>query len=200
MKRIGIFGGTFNPVHKGHLGIAEGALRLFNLDLVYFVPTGDSYHKTQEYSPSREDRLAMLELAIGKEPRFQLSLVDVDRQGPTYTADTIKDFRKTEPEALLFLILGADAFVDIMNWKGIGEFANEVLFLVELRKGYSRTDIDVLTEAWPEYFEDRVFLFEWPIPNISSRDILKNRLNKKYLPREVYNYIKERGLYPHVSR
>lgn len=196
MDRVGIFGGTFNPLHKGHLGILQGAKHLFSLDRVYVVPTGESYHKNVGYLPKVEDRIELVRLALEVDPAFILSTVDLERGGPTYTVDTIRDIRKLEPTAELFLILGSDAFLDILSWKGALEIAGEVKFLVALRKGDYALDIEAFKSEAPAPFENKVFLFQWPIPDISSGGIKKRGLEKKHFPPGVYEYIKRKGLYP----
>lgn len=195
MKRIGLFGGTFNPIHKGHLQLAEGALKLFKLDYLYFIPTGRSYHKEVNYMPETDDRLKILELAIEGNEKFLISNCDIKRKGATFTIDTIKDMKEIETDARFFWIMGSDALLNILKWKDIEKIAEKTTFLVALRHGDSKLQIEIFRDSLPEYLEGKVLLFEWPIQNISSNEIKKNMINKKYLPKKVYEYIKLKGLY-----
>lgn len=200
MKRIGLFGGTFNPIHNGHLQLAEGALKLFNLDSLYFIPTGKSYHKEVTYMPETEDRLRILELAIEDNDKFLISDCDIKRGGPTYTVDTIADMKKIETDARFFWVMGSDALLDILNWNDIENIAKRTTFLVALRQGDSKHRVEIFRDTLPSYLEGKVLLFEWPIQNISSKEIKKNMINKKYLPKKVYEYIKLKGLYNDATK
>lgn len=198
MRRIGLLGGSFDPVHEGHLGIAAGARHLFSLDAVYFIPTGESYHK-DPLTASGEDRLAMLEIALAERGGFEISTCDIDRPGPTYTIDTLRDMRLAEPEGMFFLIMGSDAFEGILQWKDIAEISQQAYFLVELRKGHQKERIQALMEAFPQYFEGKVLLYEWPVPDIRSTFMREGRWKKRYLPKGVLKYIREKGLYGQSS-
>lgn len=195
MKRIGLFGGTFNPIHNGHLQLAEGALKLFKLDSLYFIPTGKSYHKEVKYMPETEDRLKILELAIEGNAKFLISDCDIKREGPTYTVDTISDIKAIEADARFFWIMGSDALLNILKWKDIEKIAKKTTFLVALRHGQNKQQIEIFRDTLPDFLEGKVLLFEWPIQNISSNEIKKNMISKKYLPEKVYEYIKLKGLY-----
>lgn len=199
MKRIGLFGGTFNPIHNGHLQLAEGALKLFKLDCLYFIPTGKSYHKEVGYMPETKDRLKILELAIEGNDKFLISDCDIKREGPTYTVDTIADMNMIESDARFFWIMGSDALLDILNWKDIEKISRRTTFLVALRHGDSKLKIEVFRDTLPEFLEGKVLLFEWPIQNISSNEIKNNMISKKYLPEKVYDYIKLKGLYNNAT-
>ena len=195
MKRIGLFGGTFNPIHNGHLQLAEGALKLFKLDYLYFIPTGKSYHKEVNYMPETEDRLKILKLAIEGNEKFLITDCDINREGPTYTVDTISDMKAIETDARFFWIMGSDALLNILKWKDIEKIAKKTTFLVALRHGQNKLQIEIFRDTLPDFLEGKVLLFEWPIQNISSNKIKKNMISKKYLPEKVYEYIKLKGLY-----
>src|SRR5689334_9334762 len=111
--RIGVMGGTFDPIHHGHLVAASEVAGRFDLDEVIFVPTGKPWQKDAEGVSPAEDRYLMTVVATASNPRFSVSRVDIDRHGPTYTADTLADLRKTHPDAELFFITGADALEQI---------------------------------------------------------------------------------------
>ena len=200
MKKIGLLGGTFNPVHNGHLQLAEGAIKLFNLDCVYFIPTGISYHKEVGYSPEAEDRLKMLELAIEGNSKFKMSDCDIRRSGATYTIDTIRDMIKIEPGARFYWIMGSDAYMDIKKWKDIETLARYVTFLVALRRGDNKMKIEIFRDTLPEYLAETTVLFEWNIQDISSGKIKKDMISKKYLPKKVFEYIRTKGLYQDETR
>lgn len=195
MKRIGLFGGTFNPIHNGHLQLAEGALKLFKLDTLYFIPTGESYHKDVPYLPASEDRIKMLQLALEDYQNFRIADCDIRREGPTYTVDTIADMKRIEKDARFFWIMGSDSLMEILNWKDIDIIAKSTTFLVALRPGDHKYKVEVFRDTLPDFLEGKVLLFEWPIQNISSNQIKNNMINKKYLPKKVYEYIRQKGLY-----
>src|SRR3954469_22110303 len=118
-ERIGVMGGTFDPVHNGHLFAASEVAQVFDLDEVVFVPTGQPWHKS--VVTPREHRYLMTVIATASNPRFTVSRVDVDREGPTYTIDTLRDLRAARPDAELFFITGADAIAQIITWKNVEE-------------------------------------------------------------------------------
>jgi len=127
-------GGTFDPIHHGHLVAASEVADLFHLDEVLFVPTGQPWQKS-EVSPA-EHRYLMAVIATAANPRFSVSRVDIDRAGPTYTRDTLKDLRSSEPDADWFFITGADALSAIMSWKDVDELFGLAHFIGVTRPGY----------------------------------------------------------------
>lgn len=116
MKRIGLFGGTFDPIHNGHLHIARAFADELALDSVVFIPAGDPYHKAQPTTTPAQHRLHMVELAITEEPRFAVSDCDILREGATYTFDTVSIFRQAYPQAQLWWLMGMDSLVHIHTW------------------------------------------------------------------------------------
>src|SRR5229473_5744289 len=118
MRRIGVMGGTFDPVHHGHLVAASEVAHDFALDEVVFVPTGEPYQKDSRRVAPAEDRYLMTVIATASNPKFSVSRVDIDRPGPTYTIDTLRDLREANsPEADLFFITGADALARLISWR-----------------------------------------------------------------------------------
>ena len=115
--RVGIMGGTFDPIHHGHLVAASEVASLFGLEEVIFVPTGEPWQKTERVVSPAEHRYLMTVIATASNPRFWVSRVDIDRAGPTYTIDTIRDIAELRPGAELFFITGADALAQILSWK-----------------------------------------------------------------------------------
>ncbi len=116
MKNIGLFGGTFDPIHNGHLHIARAFADEIGLDLVVFLPAGDPYHKDSTRTPAQE-RLNMVELAIADEPKFAASDCDIVRDGATYTFDTVQIFRQQFPGAQLWWLMGSDSLMQLHTWK-----------------------------------------------------------------------------------
>jgi len=184
-------GGTFDPIHHGHLVAASEVQSLFELDEVVFVPTGQPWQKADRQVSNAEDRYLMTVVATASNPRFTVSRVDIDRDGPTYTIDTLRDLRTQHPEAELFFITGADALAQILSWKDAEELFELAQFIGVTRPGY------VLTEdGLPA---DRVHLQEVPAMAISSTDC-RDRVSDGepvwYLvPDGVVQYINKHQLY-----
>lgn len=191
MARIGIMGGTFDPVHHGHLVAASEVASLFSLDEVVFVPTGEPWQKVDRQVSAAEDRYLMTVIATASNPRFSVSRVDVDRGGPTYTIDTLRDLRAINPAAELFFITGADALQQILSWKNAQDMFALAHFVGVTRPGYVLDD-DGLPEG-------AVSLVEVPALTISSsdcRDRRKRGMPVWYLvPDGVVQYIEKRHLY-----
>jgi nicotinate-nucleotide adenylyltransferase len=200
MRRIGVMGGTFDPIHHGHLVAASEVAYNFDLDEVVFVPTGQPYQKQQENQKHRErrevspaeDRYLMTVIATASNPRFSVSRVDIDRPGPTYTIDTLKDLRaKAEPQDELFFITGADALSEILTWHDADELFSLAHFV-----GCTRPGHQLSREGLPE---EKVSLVEIPALAISSTEC-RARVQAGepvwYLvPDGVVQYIAKRGLY-----
>ncbi|GAA2160319.1 nicotinate-nucleotide adenylyltransferase [Pedococcus bigeumensis] len=160
--RLGVMGGTFDPIHHGHLVAASEVQTRFGLDEVVFVPTGQPWQKdAREVSPA-EHRYLMTVIATASNPRFTVSRVDIDRPGLTYTIDTLRDLRTERPDAELFFITGADALAQILSWKDADELFDLAHFIGVTRPGY------VLSESGLP--ADRVTLQEVPAMAISSTD------------------------------
>ncbi|WP_256363723.1 nicotinate-nucleotide adenylyltransferase [Phycicoccus sp. Soil802] len=160
--RLGVMGGTFDPIHHGHLVAASEVQTRFGLDEVVFVPTGQPWQKdAREVSPA-EHRYLMTVVATASNPRFTVSRVDIDRPGPTYTIDTLRDLHTERPDAELFFITGADALAQILSWKDADELFRLAHFIGVTRPGY------LLSESGLP--ADRVTLQEVPAMAISSTD------------------------------
>jgi nicotinate-nucleotide adenylyltransferase len=189
-RRIGIMGGTFDPIHHGHLVAASEVADRFRLDEVVFVPTGEPWQKG-EVSPA-EDRYLMTVVATASNPRFHVSRADIDRDGPTYTVDTLRDLHALYgPATDLFFITGADALSRILSWKD----AHEIFSLAHL-VGVTRPGFDLSDDHLPA---DTVSLVEVPAMAISSSDCRERVAAGKpvwYLvPDGVVQYIAKRKLY-----
>jgi nicotinate-nucleotide adenylyltransferase len=194
--RIGIMGGTFDPVHHGHLVAASEVQARFDLDEVIFVPTGEPWQKgTREVSPA-EDRYLMTVIATASNPRFSVSRVDIDRDGPTYTVDTLQDLRASRPDAEMFFITGADALSQILSWRDATKLFGLAHFIGVTRPGYTLDDHHLP--------DGSVSLVEVPALAISStacRDRVALGEPVWYLvPDGVVQYIQKRHLYAELGR
>ena len=193
-QRIGVMGGTFDPIHHGHLVAASEVAHLFALDEVVFVPTGQPWQKEgRKVSPS-EDRYLMTVIATASNPRFSVSRIDIDRGGPTYAIDTLRDLRAERgDEAELFFITGADALAQIMSWQDVNE-----LFALAHFVGVTRPGHRLSVQGLPG---DRVSLVEVPALAISSTDCRQRVAHGEpiwYLvPDGIVQYIAKRRLYRH---
>jgi nicotinate-nucleotide adenylyltransferase len=192
MRRTGVMGGTFDPVHHGHLVAASEVAHIFALDEVIFVPTGEPYQKaTRQVSPA-EDRYLMTVIATASNPRFRVSRVDIDRGGPTYTIDTLRDLgAQAGPRDELFFITGADALAEILTWHDADELFGLAHFIGCTRPGH-RLSVAGLPDG-------KVSLVEIPALAISSTEC-RARVEAGepvwYLvPDGVVQYIAKRGLY-----
>ena len=139
-RRLGVMGGTFDPIHHGHLVAASEVQSLFDLDEVIFVPTGQPWQKAERVVSEAEHRYLMTVIATASNPRFQVSRVDVDREGPTYTIDTLRDLRAQHPDDELFFITGADALAQILSWKDVDELWDLAHFIGVTRPGYELSE------------------------------------------------------------
>ena len=140
-QRIGIMGGTFDPIHNGHLVAASEAAHRFALDSVIFVPTGQPWQKSHREVTAAEHRYLMTMVATASNPRFTVSRVDIDREGPTYTIDTLRDLRELFPEAEFYFITGADSLASIMSWHNWEEMLEMAHFVGVTRPGYELAPI-----------------------------------------------------------
>ena len=159
-RRLGVMGGTFDPIHHGHLVAASEVQSVFDLDEVVFVPTGQPWQKDDRDVSPAELRYLMTVVATASNPRFTVSRVDVDRPGPTYTIDTLRDLREQYPDADLFFITGADALAQILSWKAVDELFHLAQFV-----GVNRPGHELSGDGLPA---ERVSLMEVPAMAISS--------------------------------
>lgn len=192
--RVGVMGGTFDPIHHGHLVAASEAAHRFGLDEVVFVPTGEPWQKAGRKISPAEDRYLMTVIATASNPRFTVSRVDIDRAGPTYTIDTLRDVRGDYPDADLYFITGADALSSIMSWHDWEDMFALAEFVGVTRPGYELTE-DML----PADIQERVHLLDIPAMAISSTDCRERAAAGRpvwYLvPDGVVQYIAKHRLY-----
>ncbi len=187
--RVGIMGGTFDPIHHGHLVAASEVQQVFDLDEVIFVPTGRPWMKRAV--TDAEHRYLMTVIATASNPRFTVSRVDMEREGPTYTIDTLRDIRRVRPDADLFFISGADAIAQILEWKDVGELWDVARFVAVSRPGHALS-ISGLPER-------SVSSLEVPALAISSTDC-RDRVRRGFpvwylVPDGVVQYISKHHLY-----
>lgn len=194
--RVGVMGGTFNPIHTGHLVTADEARHAFDLDEVVFVPAGSPWQKTDEDVAPAEDRYLMTVVATASNPAFTVSRIEMDREGPTYTIDTLRALKPAYPSAEFFFITGADAILQILTWREPEAVLREARFIAATRPGY---DLDRLEKELPQGLEDRVAIMEIPALAISSTDIRRRaregRPIRYLVPAGVASYIQKAGLY-----
>jgi len=194
-RRVGVMGGTFDPIHHGHLVAASEVQAEFDLDEVIFVPTGQPWQKSDRMVSAPEDRYLMTVVATASNPRFSVSRADIDRGGPTYTIDTLRDLHALHPYSELFFITGADALAQILTWHDAAKVFELAHFVGCTRPG---TTIDARTLAGLP--ADRVTMLEIPALAISSTECRQRAHRGEpvwYLvPDGVVQYIAKRGLYP----
>ncbi|WP_285730177.1 nicotinate-nucleotide adenylyltransferase [Kocuria sp. NBRC 114282] len=188
--RLGVMGGTFDPIHHGHLVAASEVAAVFGLDEVVFVPTGQPWQKSGSEVSDAEHRYLMTVVATAANPRFSVSRVDIDRHGPTYTVDTLRDLNELRPDSDLFFITGADVLSEILSWHGAEDIWDLAHFVGVTRPGH---ELSV-----PEGAGD-VVLLEVPAMAISSTDCrarVRSGQPVWYLvPDGVVQYIGKYGLY-----
>ena len=192
-RRLGVMGGTFDPIHYGHLVTAEEALEQFELEGVLFVPTGRPWMKEHEGVSPPEDRYLMTVIATASNPLFSVSRIEVDRDGPTYTVETLRSL-KADLDADLFFVTGADAILEMLQWKEPEELFELAHFIAATRPGYDIAGFEV-----PAHAKDAVSVMNIPALAISSTDI-RSRVQAggpiRYLvPEGVKSYIEKAGLY-----
>lgn len=191
-RRLGIMGGTFDPVHMGHLVTAEQARVDVGLDEVVFIPAGSPWQKAADVTSS-EARYLMTVLATAANPRFSVSRMEVDRRGQTYTVDTLRDLRRHMPDTELHFITGADAILNILTWKDAAEALELASFIAATRPGY---DLAALEQ---HHLTEHVTLLDVPALAISSSDVRARfragRSVRYLIPREVEEFARKHGLY-----
>ena len=193
-RRIGVMGGTFDPIHHGHLVAASEVLTWFDLDEVVFVPTGRPWQKTDREVSDPEHRYLMTVIATASNPRFWVSRVDIDREGPTYTIDTLRDLRAELDDADLYFITGADALSDIFTWRAADELFELAHFV-----GCTRPGVEWDSLAINQLPPQRITLMEVPALAISSTSCRGRVMEQEPLwylvPDGIVQYIAKRGLY-----
>ena len=197
MRRIGLMGGSFDPVHMGHLTLARAALASGEADHVIFLPAGNPPHKP-DMAAGKMDRLRMVELAVGQEKGMSVSREEIDRGGVIYTIDTLKNLERRMPDSRFVYLIGADTLRALETWRQAGEVVRRCGFLVMMREGETREDAQRLAEGWRARGAHIRFLSA-PRMDVSStqirRMIAEGRPVKGLVPEAVEAYIAARGLY-----
>ena len=195
---VGVFGGTFDPVHLGHLVAAEEATELLALDEMLFVPAGHPWFKAGETVTDAEHRLNMVRLAVESNPRFRVCAVEVARPGPSYTVDTLEHLREKAPSATeLFLVLGVDALAEMHRWR-CPERVFELATVVGVARPGAEFDPEPLSSVLPCAAE-RVIMLDVPLVDVGATDLRRRasagRSLRYLVPDGVEEYILEHGLY-----
>jgi nicotinate-nucleotide adenylyltransferase len=199
--RLGIFGGTFDPVHFGHLLLAECCREQCKLDEVWFMPTAVPPHKREAELAPADQRAAMLELAVAGHPAFSVCRYEIDRGGVNYTFETLAHFHETDPARELFFLIGADMFLDLPHWREPARILELAIPAVVRRPGAGELDFSCLAPfASPERIEMiRAHQVEMPAVGISSTEIRRRVASgssiRYRMPRAVEKYIETQGLY-----
>lgn len=198
LKRIGIFGGTFDPPHVGHLILAEECRTQLNLDKLLWVVTDNPPHKETVAISPIEERVRLVELTIQGNPNFELSRVDIDRPAPHFAIDTVRILKQMMPGTQMFYLMGGDSLHDLPTWKRPQDFIRECDGLGVMRRHEDQVDLESLEKVLPGVMR-KVHIVEAPILEISSRQI-RQRIEegeayRYYLREAVYRAIQELGMY-----
>lgn len=198
-KSLGIIGGTFDPIHYGHLLAAEWAGEVFELDKIIFIPAARPPHKDPASVINGDHRYRMVELAIKDNPAFTASPLELERRGYSYTVDTIRHYLEADPQLDIRFILGVDALQLIYTWKEVGQLIKLCRFIVVTRPGYQLDRCDPVFATVPAELWDRIELLSIPGLEISSSEIRKRvaagQSVRYLLPPGVADYIKKNDLY-----
>jgi len=213
--KIGLFGGTFNPIHLGHIKAAGIVAKKFLLDKLYFIPSYIPPHKKSVQIASPQHRLKMVELAVGPFPHFSPSSIEIDAGGKSYSILTLKKIKTQYPEARIFFLLGVDAFLEIDTWRDYENVLEQCSFIIMSRpqfrledahevlcKKYSQRIVDLSNSSTSVGIEDSanlIYLVSIQALDVSSTEVrarvIRNQCIKDLVPESVEHYIKEKGLY-----
>lgn len=200
--RIGLMGGTFNPIHNGHLLLAQEAKEQYDLEQVWFLPARRPPHKDNDELPKDKARLAMLKLAIEDNPAFIISMLEMQRtDGKTYTYETFRELNRKYPSTEFYFIIGSDSLFYLHKWSHFEELLHGMVFLVALRGGetHNQQEMEELIAEYKEKYQARIDYIKMPLVEISStliREKAENELTVKYyLPDKVEEYIRAHHIY-----
>lgn len=204
MRRIGILGGTFNPIHYGHLTLGEWARDALELDQVWIIPTGVSYMKDQGEIVSAGDRLQMAELAVCDNAGFQCLDIEIRQKGHTYSYETLERLKAMYPEDELYFIVGADCLFTIETWKNPEQLLQSCILVAAVRENVDLSEMRSKKEDLEKRFHGKVILLPFLKMSLSSTEIrqrIRQGKSVRYLiPEKVLLYIEEKGLYREENR
>ncbi len=198
-NKIGLLGGTFNPIHNGHLDMAYIALYEFLLGEVIFLPLGIPPHKQKEYLAPPVQRLDMIKIAVQDEKRFSVNPIEINRKGTTYTVDTLEALTKKNKEAQFYFIIGADTLFELKTWKNFRRVIFLANFICILRPGLDEENVKQYANTVNEKYGKKIYLARDRGPNISSSKIRKmaaeNNLKNGLVPEKVASYLQQNHIY-----
>ncbi|HHV12240.1 MAG TPA: nicotinate-nucleotide adenylyltransferase [Clostridiales bacterium] len=203
MKKIGIMGGTFNPIHFGHLFLAENAYEQLGLDRVLFIPSKNPPHKSKPEDITEQQRVDMIQLAIKGNPHFELSTIELERGGITYTADTMTILKGQNPDTDYYFIVGADSLFQMHQWYQPQVIFDNCTVAAANRDHADQEALAKQVDMLKRQFNANIILLDMPTVQVSSCDIRERVAERKsvryYLPGEVLDYIKIQQLYSGAS-
>lgn len=199
MKRMAIFGGTFDPIHIGHLYIASRALYDLDIDEVVFMPSGNPPHKNNSNITDAYLRYEMVKMAVKYESRFKVSSFEVNKKEPCYTYETLEAIKRKEPDRELYFLSGADCLMELDTWKRVDRIFKSCTLVVFNRPGYGKNEISEQKSVIERRYGTKIIFLDIPLIDISSTEI-RNAIRKGenpgcLLPEAVWNTIKEMNLY-----
>ena len=198
-KKIGILGGTFNPIHYGHLILAENALVQYHLDKIWFMPAGNPPHKKASEILDIKDRIEMVSLAISDNSKFELFLYEAKKSGICYTAQTLSELKEKYPENEYFFIMGADSLVDFDSWRNPDIICKKASILAAVRDDVDMQDLKAQINRLKKRYDADIFELNTPNFSVSSHNIRlrvrENETIRYLLPDAVIRYIEEHHLY-----
>lgn len=198
-NKIGLLGGTFNPIHNGHIDIANIALYEFLLGEVVFLPLGDPPHKKDEYIAPADYRLDMIRIAIEDEKRFSVNTIELYQNGYTYTVDTLERLMRNNKKDEYYFIIGADTLFELTRWKDFKRVVLLTNFICILRPGQDDEKVNLYAETLNNQFGYKIYIAKDRGPNISSSQIRKlvteNKLRHGLIPQKVASYIEQNRVY-----
>jgi len=199
MDKKGIFGGTFDPIHNGHLNIANEALKQLDLSKILFMPSGNPPHKIKNDRVDAKIRYELIKMATWSEKRFEVSNYEIERRELSYTYITVEHFKRLEPETIWYFITGVDCLMEIDTWKNVDRILKCCKLVVFNRPGFKMKDILKEKEKNEKIYGKEIVFIDLPLLDISSREIKKKIKEGKrvdhLMPQGVYNKIIELGLY-----
>lgn len=199
-KAIGILGGTFNPIHNAHLAMAESALKQAELDEIWFMPSKNPPHKSNGEIVAQEHRSKMIQLAIGSNPYFIFSDYELQRDGITYTAETLKKLKKDYPQYIFHFIMGGDSFFHLEEWYHPEEILSNCKILAISRDGATTEQMQHHKEYLNEKYQGNIQIIKMETMDISSTKIrqeIQKGNDTSYVPKKVLEYIQNHQLYQH---